>query len=94
MKLLRMVREASIAVLVNNILKTTMRMNILKWINLWTRFLSMYRVKLGMLCNLLSQASSLIIYLNVSTACWAEVNRVLGFERVHVIIMIIKGKFQ
>ena len=44
-------------------------MNILKSIYLWTKFLSIYRIKLGMLYDLSSQASTLIIDLNV--LCWS-----------------------
>ena len=65
MKLFRMARDELIAVLIHNILINTMLTNILKWINLWTRFLCIYKIKLGMLYNLSSQASSLIIHLNV-----------------------------
>ena len=45
MKLFPMAREALIAVLVYDPLKTTMLKNILKWINLWTRLLPIYRIK-------------------------------------------------
>ena len=69
MKLFRMAREGLIAILVYNILINTMLMNILKWINLWTRFVRILRIKLGMLYDLSSQASTLIIDLNV--LCWS-----------------------
>jgi len=64
MKFFRMAREALIALLVYNILLNAMLVNFLKWINLWIRFLRIYRIKFGMLYNLSSQASSFIIYLN------------------------------
>ena len=69
MKLFRMAQEALITILVYTILINAMLMNILKWMNLWTRFLLIYRIKLGMLYDLSLQASTLIIDLNV--LCWS-----------------------
>ena len=65
MKLFSMAQGALNVVLVHIILINTMLMNIFKWINPWIRFLRIYKIKLRMLYNLSSQASSLIMYLNV-----------------------------